>query len=350
MKSFNSKPRSGLRKSKSRKSRGRTHKSKGRAKTLKYKSKSTRKVKKSRFGNKSPQKSDQPWSVRCKGMQDTCKSTPTTLIGDDWCDVPEWDVFHDSTSGSCIQKSDVYAMFLASGDKIKHPISRRFFTPAEVADVFETLGRQGKLKTMTNSKYNDLLAHYGQQVANVYYKYTAKEWNEAQFDLAQFKEPSFQNVPRGVDESGHMYNLGRVLCSMLANNLNENNNEFEINHRLYIMSKTLLMMSASDRDLQMWESITPWRFVKISNEVARFHEGKVKLDDLFKNLDTTAMLNPTLTYLLTPDFGLKRGVNFQSFGTLADIVSTYRKKYANGNLAFWDKVIKELEELDAIQS
>jgi hypothetical protein len=119
-----------------------------------------------------PKSPTQPWSVRCKGMENTCKSTPTTLIGDDWCDVPEWDVFHDSTSDSCIQKSDVYAMFLASDDKIKHPISRRFFTPAEVADVLETLGRQGELKTMTNSKYNNLIAHYGQRVADVYKKYT----------------------------------------------------------------------------------------------------------------------------------------------------------------------------------
>jgi len=115
-------------------------------------------------------------------MKNTCKSTPTTLIGDDWCDVPEWDVFIDPTSGSCIQKTDVEAMFLASDDKIKHPISRRFFTPAEVADVFETLGRQGKLKTMTNSKYNNLLAHYGQQVAEIYKKYTANAASHKHID------------------------------------------------------------------------------------------------------------------------------------------------------------------------
>ena len=367
MKSFQSKSRSGLRKSKSRKSRARTYKSKS---TRKYKSKSTRKSKstsrvgtrkskstaragkKSRFGNHtSPTRSTRPWSVRCKDMKDTCKSTPTTLIGDDWCDVPEWDVFHDSTSGSCIQKSDVYAMFLASGDKIKHPISRRFFTPAEMADVLETLGRQGKLKTMTNSKYNDLIAHYGQKVADIYHQYTGMGLNAAQLDLAQFKGPSFQNVPRGADEGGEMYNLGSVLCSMLAHNLNENCKNFELNHKLYVMTKTLLLMGAWGDDLQLWESITtPSRFVKISNEVARFHDGTMKLHDIIRNLDTVVMLNTTLTYLLTPDFGLKRGVNFQSFGTLANIVSTFRKKYAEKNyakknLAFWDKIIKELKEL-----
>ena len=185
-KTIKSKSRGGkTRKSKSKSRGGKTHKSKSRSAKIR-KSKS-----KSRFGNHtSPTRSTRPWSVRCKDMKDTCKSTPTTLIGDDWCDVPEWDVFHDSTSGSCIQKTDVEAMFLASDDKIKHPISRRFFTPAEVADVFETLGRQGKLKTMTDSKYNNLIAHYGQQVADIYKKYTANAASYKHIDhiVVRFRE------------------------------------------------------------------------------------------------------------------------------------------------------------------
>ena len=83
--------------------------------------------------------------------------------------------------------------------------------------------------------------------------------------------------------------------------------------------------------------------------------GTMQLNDLIRKLDTIAMLDTTLTYLLTPDFGLKRGVNFQSFGTLADIVHHYREKYAEKNyakknLAFWDKIIKELKELKELKT
>lgn len=345
MKSPKSKSRGRLRKSKSTlKSKSRSDKRSGKTKS-KSRGGKTRKSK-SRFGNhKSPQKSEQPWSVRCKDMKNTCKSTPTTLIGDDWCDVPEWDVFHDSTSGSCIQKSDVYAMFLASNDKIKHPISRRFFTPAEVADVFETLGRQGKLKTMTSSKYNDLLAHYGQQVAEIYQKYTV-DFNVTQFDLAQFQEPSFQNIPRGVDEGGQIYNLASVLCSMLAHNLKDDNRKFKINQHLYIMIKTMFLMSAKGRNLYLWEKLmTPLDFVKICYEAMK---ASKETKDLLKDMDSVSMLDTAEVYTLTPDFHLKHGVNLQpqSFGTLANIVSTYREKYATKNLAFWNVMIKKLKEFE----
>ena len=73
--------------------------------------------------------------------------------------------------------------------------------------------------------------------------------------------------------------------------------------------------------------------------------GTMQLNDLIRKLDTIAMLDTTLTYLLTPDFGLKRGVNFQTFGTLADVVHHYREKYAKKNLDVWDTVLKELYTL-----
>ena len=111
------------------------------------------------------------------------------------------------------------------------------------------------------------------------------------------------------------------------------------------MTKTLLLMSAWDRDLQLWEVMTPPRFVKISNDVARFHDGTMQLNDLIRKLDTIAMLDTTQVYRLSPDFGLKRGTHSQSFGTLADVVHHYREKYAKKNLDVWDTVLKELDEL-----